>query len=115
MKDLKIQPYHQSPTAPPSLPEHEGGQQHRLQELEGQVCLTSSEGHGEGPAERKSPFASVCDAEEKEGQDSFLFLSFCGHPSLKLALLRPHLQRALLITTEPAECFLPTLLPGKDP
>ena len=37
--------------------------------------------NGGGPAERKSPFASVYDAEEKEGQDFFSFFLLTSPPS----------------------------------
>lgn len=68
--------------------------------------------NGKGP-QRERARLLVSEVQKKK-KAKISFLSFVDFPSFKLALLRPHLQRALLMFLSPAGCFFPTLLPGKD-
>ena len=77
---FKIQPYHQSPTAPPSLPEHEGGQQHRLQELEGQVCLTSRPRSLSDPLRERARLLVSAMQKKKKARIPFFFFLFVVTP-----------------------------------
>ena len=76
---FKIQPF-QSPTTPPSLPEHEGGQQHGLQEFEGQVCLTTME---RGLLRERARLLVSMMQKKKKAKISFL--SFCWLPLLQVS------------------------------
>ena len=106
---FKIQPF-RSPTTPPSLPE-QGGRLHGLQEFEGQVCLMTME---RGPLrERARLLVSVM---QKKKKAKISFLSFCWLPLPQVSSSEaPPTERSLLVMTESAGCFFPTLLSGKDP